>query len=161
MNESKIVKKIDEKILMKKIIIFLFLILLYSCSQKSQSKSGFKITLGNVVASADGGAYVNFIDVKNSAFNIIKLDAESSATVNFGTYNLIVVTFQGPVLNSGAMLCGSIMGANITTPSTTFNLNVSSAECSLPRYTPTILEITKGKTSTWDNSHFDVDKWEP
>lgn len=148
---------------MKRLLFITFLSFLstglVSCSNKSKSKSAFKITLGNLAIISSGGAYVNFIDLKNPVSNIVKLDADNTATVPTGAYHLIAVAFKGPAANSGDMLCGSIPEANISSAEITFTLNVSASECMLPKYSKTILELKKGITSKWNIDRFDLSHW--
>jgi hypothetical protein len=106
-------------------------------------------------------AFVNFIDVNNPKPNLVKLDSSNSTSINFGTYQLIVITFEGSEINSGEMRCGFLESAVINSPESTFNLNVSKDECALPRYALTILELKKGMVAKWDLDRFDLGHWGP
>lgn len=146
---------------MKKNIIFALLILFSACSQKQKSKNHFKLTLGNMALATNASTFVNAVEVTSKKFNIIKLDSTNSANINFGTYQLVLVTFEGPEANSGEMRCGSVDTAIINSPESTFNITVTKVECELPKYADTIIELKKGIVSKWDTDQFDRSFWGP
>lgn len=146
---------------MKKFLILIIILSLSSCSPKGKSKGTFKITLGNLALTSNGGSYINFIDLRTSSNKIVKLDADNNAIVPSSLYQLIAVSFSGPDANSGPMLCGSVASADLSSPEVTITLNVSANECLLPLYASTILELKKGITSKWDNDLFDLSHWGP
>lgn len=146
---------------MKKTIILSMLIFFNSCSQKQNSKSHFKFTLGNMALATNSSAFINALDLINPKPNIIKLDSTNSANINLGIYQLLLVTFDGPEAKTGEMRCGSIDKAVINSSESTFNITVSKVECALPKYASTILELKTGVVSKWDLDHFDRSFWGP
>ncbi|MEA9356027.1 lipoprotein [Bacteriovorax sp. PP10] len=146
---------------MKKILILLFILLtLASCSQGKKAKGSFKLILGNSVATPmNGGAYVETEDNNSLKKTLIKLDAENSALIPLGTYNMLFVTFTGPGEHLGSMYCGSVTNAPFTSAATTVSVSISTAQCSESKYSELITKIIGNSNSNWDSAKFDQGKW--
>lgn len=142
------------------IFILITAFALSACSQKQKAKSNFKMTLGKIVGAAmTGGAYLNAIDKGSSASKIIKLDAENSANIPYGTYDLILVGFAGPAQNNGAIHCGSVLNTSISTTAASFTVTLTEASCSETIYLKTVQELKKGITSYWGTDRYDLSTW--
>ena len=148
---------------MKKIsILLLILLTLASCSQGKGSKGSFKLILGNTVATPmSGGAYVETEELTAFKKTLIKLDAENSAIIPLGNYNLLFVTFAGPGEHLGSMYCGSVNNTAFTTAASTVSVTISSAQCSESKYSELIFKLIGNSNSNWDSAKFDQGKWGP
>jgi hypothetical protein len=146
---------------MKKILTILFILLtIASCSQGKGVKGSFKLILGNNVATPmNGGAYVETEDANTLKKALIKLDAENSALIPLGTYNMLFVAFAGPGENLGSMYCGSVANAQFTTAATTVSVSIGIAQCSESKYSELITKIIGNSNSNWDSAKFDQGKW--
>lgn len=146
---------------MKTMSLLLFMILcLTSCSQEKKAKGSFKLILGNSVAQPmNGGAYVETEDSSTLLKTLIKLDAENSAIIPLGTFNMLFVTFTGPNLHSGTMYCGSVSNMTLSAIAATVNVNISAASCSQSKYSEIITKIIGNTNSNWDSAKFDQGKW--
>lgn len=147
-----------------KIVSFLFLIflLLPACS-KNGSKGSFKLIIGQEVTNVpmSGGAYVETEDLSTAQKSLLVLDAENSAIIPLGTYNLLFITFLGPLKHSGTMYCGSVTKANLLSSTATISVSVSEASCSESIYSELIIKIIGNTNSIWDSAMFDQGKWGP
>lgn len=142
--------------------LFLILFLLAACS-KNGSKGSFKLIIGQEVTDVpmSGGAYVETEDLSNGQKALIGLDAENSAVIPLGTYNLLFVTFLGPLKHSGIMYCGSVSKANLLSSTATISVSVTEASCSESIYSELIIKIVGNSNSIWDSAKFDQGKWGP
>jgi len=143
--------------------ILIILLLSFSCSQKQKSQGQFKLYVGNRALEVffAGGAYVQATDQATTLTSIYTLDSSNSVSIPYGTYSLLVVTFSGPAINSGTMLCGSVASADFSTPDATQNITLNANECSLPIYTKLILSLKQGIIPNWDNDKWDISHWGP
>lgn len=134
---------------------------LNSCSQKAGVKGNFKLIMGHAAMSVPmlGGAYVETEDTKTSSKALIKLDAEYSAIIPTGSYNLLFVTFTGPNIHSGTMYCGQVSNAVLSTAAASIAVNITAAACSQSLYTELITKIIGSSTNNWDSAKFDQGKW--
>ncbi len=106
-----------------------------------------------------GGAYVETEDTATNAKTLIKLDADYSAVIPTGSYNLLFVTFAGPSLNSGTMYCGQVPNANLLSATASITVNISAAACTQSLYSTLITKIIGNSNSNWDSAKFDQGKW--
>ncbi len=148
---------------MKNYVLLIFIFLTFtSCSQKkSGTQSKFKIIVGASALEVpmNGGAYLELVEKTASAKEIIKLDAENSTLIPFGTYQLLFVTFAGPLDKAGSMYCGSVDNAVLETATATFEVTLSQGNCSQEKYSAMITKLTGN--SNWDSATFDNSKWAP
>lgn len=147
---------------MKKISILLFILLIFvSCAQEKKSKGSFKLILGNsTTATINGGAYLETED-SNLKKVLIKLDAENSALIPLGTYNMLFVAFAGPGDNLGKMYCGAVANAQLTSATTTISVSLNEAQCNDSKYSELISKILGNSNTNWDSAQFDQGKWGP
>ena len=147
---------------MKNVLLITFITLsLISCSQKKgESKSTFKIIVGASAMNVplDGGAW---LETENNSGDktIIKLDADNSAVIPLGHYNLLFIAFAGPVEKTGTMYCGAVANAALISPTATVQVTLSAASCPQSKYTDFKNKLLGN--STWDTSLFDQGKWGP
>lgn len=148
---------------MKNVFLITFIFLsLVSCSQKkSGTKSSFKIVLGASALSVPmtGGAFVETENLTSNIKNIVKLDAENSAFIPNGSYNLQFIAFTGPSEKSGIMYCGIVNNASLLTASATIAVTLTQASCSDAIYTEFKNKLLGN--SNWDSATFDNSKWGP
>lgn len=148
---------------MKQLIIFTFITLLFaSCApKKSGTKSSFNLKLGNIIGiQMNGGAYVQTEDLSTGAKNIIKMDADNSATIPNGTYNLLFVTFTGPTLHLGTQYCGSVNNIALLLPSASMTVTINQSLCTQANLIELIQKIV-GSNNLWDSAVFGSSKWSP
>lgn len=143
--------------------LFFSIILIASCSQKKGATSSFKLVVGQaaLVIPMYGGAYLETEERSTKSKSLIKLDAENSAFIPFGTYDMTFVTFSGPAAKSGNMYCGSVYNAPLLSPSATIDVTITMAECSQSQYTDLIAKILNNQNSLWDTANFDQGQWGP
>ena len=145
---------------MKKIaIILLCAFFTFSCSSKQKSKSSFKLFIGSLAAPVDGGAFVSAYETNTNIYSIYKLDSAQSTSIPYGTYNLLFVTFAGPVIKSGEMMCGSLDNTTFNSQDISLNININANECSLPKYSTTLLSLKKSIVSIWETDKWDLSHW--
>lgn len=106
-----------------------------------------------------GGAYVETEDLTTSGKSLIKLDAEYSAIIPNGNYNLLFVTFTGPTEHAGTMYCGKVANALFSSTAATISVNITAAACTQSIYTELITKIIGNSNSNWDSAKFDQGKW--
>lgn len=140
-------------------LILLFTSLLFSCSHKQKSKGAFKLFVGDLTTPLDGGAFVAASEITTNINTLYKLDSTQSILIPYGTYKLILVTFLGPLANSGTMMCGSLENATFNAQDTLLEISISSNECSLPKYSTTILSLKKDIVSIWESDRWDLSNW--
>ncbi len=143
------------------IILFIMFISLSSCSKKAVVKEKFKLVLGHTALTVPmlGGAYVETNDIATNVKNIIKLDAEYSAVIVNGNYNLLFVTFTGPSMHGGFMYCGKVSNANFTASAEAMNVTISKEACVQPIYKELITKIIGSSNLNWDSAKFDQGLW--
>ena len=148
---------------MKNVILLTFILLSFiSCApKKGGTKSSFKIIVGAAALSVpmNGGI---FLETENTSSNhkaIIKLDAENSAIIPLGTYNLLFVAFTGPTEKTGTKYCGSLDNAVLQTTEASLTINLTQANCADSKYTDFINKLLGN--SIWDSATFDNSKWGP
>jgi len=145
---------------MKLVILLLIAFFsLNSCSQKAGVKGNFKLIMGHSAMSVpmSGGAYVETEDHATNGKTLIKLDAEYSAVIPTGSYNLLFVTFTGPSLHGGTMYCGQVPNAILSTVAASITVNITAAACTQGLYSELITKIIGN--SNWDSAKFDQGKW--
>lgn len=143
-----------------KYILIISLIILSSCSQKSTTKSGFKLVLGNsALTASSGGAFINAVNSSTKAETVYELDSENSATISQGSYTLMAVIFAGPEYKSGELKCGTASGVNLNGPEATVTINLTVAECTQPQYTNFILKLKQGTVAKWDMDQWNRSHW--
>jgi len=142
-------------------IIFLTLLGLASCGNKRPSQKNFKFYLGNSATAINGGAYIALVTNSASDPKIIKLDGDNSAIIPRGTYDLQVITFEGPEANSGEMYCGALLNTTFSTSAETLSVGITQADCTLAMYRKAILILKTGIIPKWDADRFDLSKWGP
>ena len=143
------------------ILLFITLFSLNSCSQKAGVKGNFKLIMGRAALSVpmSGGAYVETEDTATSGKALIKLDAEYSAVIPTGSYNLLFVTFTGPSLHGGTMYCGQVPNAILSTAAASITVNITAAACAQSIYSELIIKIIGNSNSNWDSAKFDQGTW--
>ncbi len=148
---------------MKNVILSTFILLSFiSCSKKtSGTKSTFKIVVGaqTLGVPLNGGAFLETDDLSSQIKNIIKLDADNSATIPLGSYKLLFIAFTGPTEKAGTMYCGSIDNAILQNPTATLSVTLSQASCPQSKYTQFKNKLLGN--SNWDSATFDSSKWGP
>ena len=146
-----------------KVFLTLFIILFtfYSCSNKAVIKENFKLVIGHSTLSVPmlGGAYVETSDISNNAKTIIKLDAEYSAMIANGSYNLLFVTFTGPAQHGGLIYCGKVTNANFSASGESLNVTITKEACIQPIYSELIKKIIGNSHFNWDSAKFDQGIW--
>ena len=143
-------------------ITFIITLFLTACSnKKAEVKSSFKLIVGSAAMEIvmKGGAFVETEDQATKIKNLLKLDAEYSTNIPFGTYKMLFVTFSGPSEKSGTIYCGSVESTTLSTETATIKVSVAQAACTNSKYQELILKLTGG-VSKWDTSIFDQGKWD-
>ncbi len=147
---------------MKAQFIFIILFSFYSCSQKkSGTQSNFKIVIGAAALEVpmNGGAYLETFEKASGVKSLTKLDAENSAVIPYGSYQLLFVTFAGPLEKSGTMYCGAIDSAVLNSETATFEVSLAQSSCSEEKFIEIIKKLIGD--SNWDSATFDNSKWAP
>jgi hypothetical protein len=150
--------------MMRNLFLLLFILTFAaSCSNKPKGQGSFKFVVGNRALDVffAGGAYVEATDTATSIPTMYTLDATNSFTIPYGSYNLLVVTFSGPGINMGTMLCGSLTAVNFNSPDSTQTITINAAECSKTIYTKLISSLTQGIIPQWDSGKWDLNHWGP
>ena len=146
------------------ILLFITFFSLISCSKKVGVKENFKLIIGKSALSVPmlGGAYVETEDKATNIKTIIKLDAEYSAMIPNGSYNLLFVTFTGPAVHGGLMYCGKVSNANFSASGESLDVTITKEACTELLYSELIAKIIGNIGSTgqnWDSAKFDQAVW--
>ena len=149
---------------MKSVLIFTFILFsLASCApKKSAVKSNFKIVLGKSALEVPmlGGAFIETFELTSLKKDIIQLDAENSATIPNGTYDIQIIAFSGPISKAGNMYCGSISKASLASETASLTITITQNNCSNSIYTEFKNKLL-GTNSLWDSAKFDQSMWGP
>lgn len=134
-----------------------------SCSTRPKTTGSFRLVMGNqaLVAQTAGGAYVQAIDVSTGKEAIYIIDSSNTATIPYGTYNLLFVTFAGPDKNSGTMMCGGLNNTLFNSPEVTLTISIGTTDCSSSIYTKIILNLKQGIIPKWNLDIWDLSQWGP
>lgn len=146
---------------MKNVIALLFItLILSSCSaKKAETKSEFKLVMGmSANTPVNGGVYVATEEISSGVMKIIKLDADNSTSIPHGTYNLYIVTFAGPAVNTGNKSCGSVLNKSLISEGESISVKITQIECSTPKFIQILTKIL-GQNSNWNSAVFDQAKW--
>lgn len=128
--------------------IFIILLVTTSCGGK-RSSANFQITAGALVTGypVDGGVYLRAVNSDGAVINF-DLISEDYASIPFGTWDLYLVGYAGPVLWGGTKTyCGSVNEAKLESGQVTLNVNLNANNCASEPYV-SMMEDKSGCPST-------------
>ena len=131
----------------------------FSCSNKQKSRSSFRLLIGSLTASIDGGAFVGVTEINTNINTLYKLDSTQSILIPYGTYNLLFITFSGPLANTGEVMCGALENTTFNSQDISLNININANECTLPKYSTIILSLKQNIVSIWGTDKWDLSQW--
>ncbi len=144
-------------------IILLSVFLIISCSEQPQVQTKFSLSglIENVNTS--GGAYLKCINLKSTSVAPIylKLDENNKTDIPFGTWDIYVVTFSGPLPLDGSTQCGLIPDQLLSQATASLTVDVEAAHCLLDPYSVILNEVISKFSSQWDSSLWGSTTWEP
>lgn len=145
-------------------LIFLSLLLLNSCSSREgHSESSFKVSLGNLTSlDLSGGYFIKILSLdplSSIGEQIIELNPDQSASIPFGTWQILMIGFAGPNYKSGDTYCGQIGSVTLDKSSTNLSIDLNQAACSSAPY-PAFKSEILGNAS-WDIAQWDNATWGP
>ncbi|TNE97042.1 MAG: BspA family leucine-rich repeat surface protein, partial [Deltaproteobacteria bacterium] len=148
------------------IIFFSLLItMMNGCSRpKKKTETTFKLTGSSLVngTQMQGGIFLwaKPVDPQFPDFKAV-LDADDTALIPFGEYNLHIVGYEGPNAWSGNTQCGGTPGPTIIEgPEVTITINLTTAACDAQPYIDMIAEIANGGTTTTPASTDMITVWQ-
>ena len=145
---------------MKIILQISALLILVACSASSSKKDSVEISLGAIsYNNFPGGLTLKMINKVTLEVLEHTISTENyKVSVPNGTWDFIVVGFDGPGLRGGQSYCGKKLAQVLAGPDVILNISSNHANCSEAIYTAMLPMGASWDVAIWDNSS---SKWAP
>lgn len=150
---------------MKVLLLSIFILCFIGCSgQKGAgSEADFSISLGlsaSGVSNLQGGVtlFAESLDPDIPDFSA-DLDANFQAEIPFGSYNILLVGWDGPGAWSGTMYCGAVP-VLLDQPAQSVSITLNQANCSSTVYSSLIASKGGSLIAEWDVAQWDSAQWQ-